>query len=353
MLSRRIVRRRTDVDKDSSSRPVGYFAEEGPNLVVLGGGTGSYALLCGLKHYAKNITALVNMSDNGGSTGALRDEYGVLPPGDVRQCLVALSEIGEARELFNYRFDSGSFEGHSFGNLFLAAAEKLTGSFENGVELASEMLRIQGAVRPITQDNVHVRMKTVDGKIFEGEDIISYLDFSSSRPEIWLEPDAAITDNSRKAILDADMIIIAPGNLYGSLAPVLKVSGVAEAIKESRAKTVYVCNLMTHHGQTDNFSVIDLADEIERIAGLQILDYVLYNNNYPSPETVKNYAEEGATPVLSGRNVNQRHWTGIASDLLANSVPQIPDGDKLASHRTLIRHDSSLTARSLMRVYFS
>lgn len=325
----------------------------GPRVVVIGGGTGSFTLLSGLKHYVRNITALVNMSDNGGSTGVLRDELGVLPPGDIRQCLTALSEVGVARELFNYRFEDGSLNGHSFGNLFLAAAEKVTGSFEEGVHLASKMLLIDGGVEPITADNVNMRMMTDNGAITEGEYNIATTHFGSTRPEIWLEPQAIITDRSRTAILNADLIVIAQGNLYGTIAPALVVHGVADAISASPARTVYIANLVTKHGQTDGFTVVDYADEIERFAQSPLLDYVVYNENLPSPELLDRYAAEGEHPVTPGPAIRSRHWEPVGANLLSGNVPHpISRADKIASTRTLIRHDSDALARILMRIYF-
>lgn len=159
----------------------------GAKIVVIGGGTGSFTVLTGLKHYVSHITALVNMADDGGSTGILRDELGALPPGDVRQCLVALSDSPKVRDLFNYRFEEGSLKGHAFGNLFLSALEKMTGNFAEGVELASEVLNITGRVEPITLDNVTLCAEGRDGTCVRGEFTIAHHELAE-RPRIWLDP---------------------------------------------------------------------------------------------------------------------------------------------------------------------
>ena len=243
------------------------FARTELKIAVIGGGTGSFTLLSALKDHTSQIAALVNMADDGGSTGQLRDELGALPPGDVRQCLVALSDSPKVRDLFNYRFEEGTLQGHAFGNLFLTALEKMTGSFAEGVDLASEVLNIKGIVEPITLSNVHLAMKDEKGETVHGEFAIADRDFKSSRPEMWLEPLAEPNPRAIKAIETADIVVIAPGNLYGSLAPALIVPGIGEALERSSAFKVYVCNLVTKPGQTDGFKVSDFADEIERFAG--------------------------------------------------------------------------------------
>lgn len=265
----------------------------GINIVVIGGGTGSFTLLSGLKNYTHNITALVNMVDDGGSTGQLRDELGVLPAGDVRQCLVALSTSPKVRDLFNYRFDEGSMKGHAFGNLFMAALEKMTGNFTEAVKVAGEVLNIRGRVEPITFDNITLVTRLADGTVVRGQhEAESLIIPVGERPWLDLEPTARINPQARQAILNADLVVIAPGLLYGSLAPALLVSGVTRALAETKAKKVYVCNLVNKPGQTDEFTVADYASEIERFAGVK-LDHVLYNNHRPSQELIDRYAKDG------------------------------------------------------------
>lgn len=326
----------------------------GAKLVVIGGGTGSFTLLSGLKQYVRDISALVNMADDGGSTGTLRDELGVLPPGDIRQCLVALSESPKVRDLFNYRFDKGGLKGHAFGNLFLTALEKMTGSFAEAVELASEVLNIHGRVHPATLTNVTLCAEGADGLPVKGEFTIANAPIAS-RPRVWLEPEAQANPAALAAINQADMVVIAPGDLYGSLAPVLVIQRIQEALRATSAKCVFVCNLVTKPGPTRGLSVQDFADEIERLAGGPFLDYVLFNNVSPSSEVMARYAHKGehavvldtTRPPTPGREL-------VGAPILAKNVwAGATQHDPLADSRSFIRHDPDLVARQLMRLYFS
>lgn len=328
--------------------------EVGAKIVVIGGGTGSFTLLKGIKRYTNHVTALVNMADDGGSTGELRDEYGVLPPGDVRQCLVALSPTPKVRDLFNYRFDEGSLKGHAFGNLFLTALEKMTGSFAEAVELAGDVLKITGNVEPVTLTNVQLCADGADGKPVKGEFTIAHAEIAK-RPKIWLEPEAEANSKAVQAILDADMVVIAPGNLYGSLAPALVIDGVQRALRETSATCVFVCNLVTKPGPTDGFSVVDFASEIERLGGSEFLDYVVCNSATPSDELMQKYAHDGELVVKYDINdLKRQHYQYRAAPILATKLwDGAQSSDPLASVRSYIRHDSDAVARQLMRIYFS
>lgn len=327
----------------------------GPRIVVIGGGTGSFTLLKDLKRYVRDLTALVNMADDGGSTGQLRDELGALPPGDVRQCLVALSNSPRVRELFNYRFEEGALMGHAFGNLFLSALEKTTGNFAEAVEGAGEVLNISGRVIPITLDDARLVMEAADGTVVRSEAIISQADFAGSkRPIIRLEPRARANPDAIAAIHQADIIVIAPGNLYASIAPALVVDGVADALQATGAKKVYVYNLVTKPGQTDGFSVGDYAEEIERFMGCQ-LEYVIYNNTKPQAALLNKYAHEGEYPVAwDEKKLAQAHYHAKGLDLVAKEIWQgASTSDPIAHTRTFIRHDADKVARELMRIYFT
>lgn len=328
--------------------------KHGANIVVIGGGTGSFTLLQGLKNYTGNITALVNMADDGGSTGQLRDELGVLPPGDVRQCLVALSAAPQVRDLFNYRFEEGSLKGHAFGNLFLTALEKMSGNFAEAVELASSVLKITGQVEPITLSNVKLCAEGADGKPIIGECNIGEAELKS-RPKIWLEPEANANPAAVRAIMDADMVVIAPGNLYGSLAPALVIDGVQRALKRTKAKCVYVANLVTKPGPTNGFTVKDFADEIERLGGSKFLDYVVFNNDTPSKALMERYAHEGEYAVAFDiPELKKQHYQFRAAPILAKDAwGGAQSSDPLAASRSFIRHDSDAVARQLMRIYFA
>ncbi|MCL2038612.1 YvcK family protein [Candidatus Saccharibacteria bacterium] len=325
--------------------------------VVIGGGTGSFTILSGLKHYVNDLTALVSMADDGGSTGQLRDELGVLPPGDVRQCLVALACSPKVRDLFSYRFDSGSFKGHSFGNLFLTALEKMTGDFRAGVELATEVLQVAGKVEPITLDKATLMMQDED-KVVRGEREIDDGVFVGRRPKLWLEGSLAagpVVANpaALEAIQRADLIIVAPGSLYTSLGAALVVPGIGAALKKSKAKKVYICNLVNKPGQTDRFVVQDYADELERMAGVRFLDYVVYNTRKPDADLLEKYAADGELPIDLGEKA-KAGYALLGTDLLADEIWQGGSkADALAKVRTLIRHDPDRTARKIMQIYFS
>lgn len=333
---------------------MGHEQVTGAKFVVIGGGTGSFTVLRGLRSYVRDITALVNMADDGGSTGQLRDELGVLPPGDIRQCLVALSDSPKVRDLFNYRFDDGVLSGHAFGNLFLTALEKMTGNFAEAVELAGEVLNITGRVEPTTLTNVTLVAEGVDGKPIKGEFTISHSEIAK-RPKVWLEPEAALNPAALDAIMTADVVVIAPGNLYGSLAPALAVNGLGDALQRTSATRVYVANLVTKPGPTRDFAVHDFADEVERLAGGPFLDYVIYNSKQPTKELLDKYAHKGEFGVGVNNDENsKRPWRAKGAPILADTAwDGVSASDPLASSRSFIRHDSDAVARQLMRIYFA
>jgi uncharacterized cofD-like protein len=311
-------------------------------IVVIGGGTGSFTVLSALKPHRHDLTAIVSMADDGGSTGVLRDELGVLPPGDVRQCLVALSESPKVRDLFNYRFEEGTFSGHSFGNLLLTALEKVTGSFAEAVETASEILRVDGRVIPATLDNVRLKMSwgnesvTLHGERVIDEDVFAH---DPRKAVLSLEPKATANPSALQAIAEADLIVIAPGDLYTSLGPLLVIDGFGQALADTAAKVVYVCNLVTKHGQTDGFSVADHAAEIERFAGGSILDTVLYNTTEPVAELQHKYEDEQAYTVqATGHRSQDVHYKLIGGDYLGQMKDKTA-ADKLPVTRGFIRHD--------------
>lgn len=314
-------------------------------VVVIGGGTGTFTVLSGLKKYPHDLTAIVTMSDDGGSTGMLRDELGVLPPGDVRQCLVALSSSDLLmRTLMSYRFDNGKLKGHSFGNLLLSALEKITGSFDQAVEKAGEVLRIRGKVIPSTLDTVRLAAK-VGAKIIKGEHRIHDSRINGNLKRMWLEPHGKANPKALQAIKEADLIVIGPGDLYSSLIPNFLVKGLPEAIRRSKAKKVYVCNLMTYDKHSRDFSVADFVSVVETYLGGK-LDLILYNNRTPSKQLVARYARKGESPTClalpKDRNV-------MGADLVASTK-----GQRRLSHdpivRSLIRHDSDKLASLLVRL---
>jgi uncharacterized cofD-like protein len=330
------------------------FGRTHVKIAVIGGGTGSFTLLSALKDHTNRIAAIVNMADDGGSTGVLRDELGVLPPGDIRQCLVALSDSPKIRDLFNYRFAEGTFEGHAFGNLLLTALEKVTGNFTEAVETASEILRVNGMVIPATLDNVRLRMEWPEASLtLDGERIIDadYFKYDPRRATLSLQPQAHANDMAVAAIEQADIVVIAPGDLYTSLGPLLVIDGIGEALKRTRATTIYVSNLVTKQGQTEGFSVADHASEIERFIGADVLDYVLYNHQEPSESLRERYKQEHAFLVeINKTQLKAAHYEAIGGEFLGEMAAE-HDGDTLPVTRSLIRHDSSAIAAAIIRLH--
>lgn len=325
-----------------------------PNIVVIGGGTGSYTVLSGIKKYTDNITALVNMSDDGGSTGVLRDELGVLPAGDIRQCLVALSETEKVRDLFTYRFNEGSFKGHSFGNIFISTVEKMTDSFEKAVELASELLNIKGRVMPITLDKVSLIATTEDGGKIKGENKIGSVKLSSLRPNLSYDVPARVHKPAKEAILSADVVVIAPGNLNGSIGPALIVKGVGDALEKTKAKVVVVSNLVTKPGQTEDFTVIDHVSEIERFAGANFVDYVVYNTDEPTKQMKDTYVRDGEYMLeFDLEELDNQKYRAVGLPLIDKTPIKLDEHDKISHVRSLIRHDKDALAREVMKIYFS
>src|SRR3989344_2138346 len=228
-----------------------------PRVVTIGGGTGSYTSIRGLKKHPIILTAIVNMIDDGGSSGKLRDELGVLPPGDVRQCLVALSESSKLlRDMFSYRFEEGGLRGHSFGNIFLSTLEKKTGSMKKAISEVGKILRIKGNVVPVTFTKSNLCVDLEDGKTIVGETHIDVVEKKEKRApikNIYLMPKAKLNDDAKKAIEETNFILIGPGDLYTSIIPNILVMGVSKAIKNSKAKKIFVLNLMTKYGHTSGF----------------------------------------------------------------------------------------------------
>jgi len=314
-------------------------------VVVIGGGTGNFTVLRGLKNYELSISAIVSMADDGGSTGILRDDLGVLPPGDVRQCLIALSNSSSMmRSLMNYRFENGELEGHSFGNLFLSALEKVTGSFERAIEEVGKILAIKGNVFPVTTHKVRLKMILKDRTLLEGEKEI-YLseEISQGYRSIFLEPYAEANPHAIDEILNSDLVIVGPGGLYTSLIPNLLVEGLSEALRKSPAKKVFVVNLMNRKGQTTGFTVNSYLQEMEKFIGADVFDHIIVNNQKPPEELIKRYEEEGELI----ENDLQSDPRVVEAALLG----ELKENDRVdLIKRSLIRHDSKKLAQELMKI---
>lgn len=290
------------------------------HVVVIGGGTGTFTVLSALKKYPLHLSAIVSMADDGGSTGMLRDQYGVLPPGDVRRALVALSDSESIlRELFGYRFKEGGLHDHNFGNLFLAALEKITGDFTLALREASIILNVNGEVVPVTLDDVRLYAELEDGKILRGETQIDIPKSSTRMPikKIWLQPEAKMNPSVKRVLHHADLIVIGPGDIYTSVIPNLLVKGVAEAIKTSKAKKVYIANMMTKFGETHGFTGKDFVEKIEEHLGKKVLDYVIFNNKKPAGSVLNKYKKAQAEMVSTeGLNMKSKEPKYILTDLL-------------------------------------
>lgn len=313
-------------------------------IVTIGGGTGSFTLLSGIKNLPDiELTAIVAMTDDGGSTGVLRDELGVLPPGDVRQCLAALSSEDKVmRELMNYRFESGGLEGHSFGNIFLAALEKVTGSFSSGVEVASEILKIKGRVLPVTVEKAHLSLKLKDGTTLEGEDKINNFDIESVGVDrIYIE-NSKINPHIEKTLIEADYIFIGPGNHYCSIIPNLIVGGVKEALLNSKAKIIYIANLTNKKGHTLGYKLSNYVSDIDNYIGKEV-DLILVNTEEPTPEQTEMYKiQEGNNVLVENDMVGSKKV--ILAKMLSTTMVKENKRDKIAHLRAFIRHDSEKLA---------
>jgi len=308
------------------------MAEKNKRVVVMGGGTGVFTVLSGLKRYPLDLAAIVSMADDGGSTGRLREEFGILPPGDVRRALVALSTTDKhLSDLFNFRFDEGVLKGHNFGNLFITALERMEGDFQKAVNLAGKLLGAQGKVIPVTLDNVKLIARMENGEMVYGETNIDIPKHNGllQIKEIFLKPSAKINPYAIDVLKSADVIIIGPGDLFTSIIPNLLVKGVKEAISSSRAKKIYIVNLMTKFGETNKFKASDFLRVIEKYLGKNIIDDAILNVERPSSGRLKKYAQEYAELVKPDIK-SSKNLKVIKAKLLRDKGFLRHDPDKLA-----------------------
>jgi len=308
-------------------------------IVVIGGGTGTYTVLRGLKNHDVDLTAIVSMMDSGGSTGRLRDEFGFLPQGDIRRCLIALSpDTSMLRKLFEYRFNKGKgLNGHSLGNLFLTALRDITGTEEKAIQEAARILNIKGRVLPITTTNCQLGAILENNQVVVGE---TNIDIPKHDPKLrikklFLIPKPRAYREAVKAIIKADKLIIGPGDLYTSILPNLIITGIRKAINKSKAKKIYVCNIMTKHGETTGFKANDFVNEVQKYLGEGVLNYIICNNKKPSKTLLKEYKKERAEFVEPNLKSNKK-FKVIRTDLL--------DDIHLA------RHNPEKLARTIMKL---
>jgi uncharacterized cofD-like protein len=306
-------------------------------VVTLGGGTGHYTLLRGLRAACERLTAIVSMMDSGGSSGQLRDEYGILPPGDFTRCLIALSDHPETmRELLGHRFRGGSLDNHTLRNLLFTALEQITGSTAETVRRLQEVFRVQGRVLPVTLESCDLVMNLENGHTIRGEASIDTLGglLDARVLNVYLDPRVQAYDEALVALREADVIVLGPGDLYTSIVPNLLVEGVPEAIRDSRAVVIYVANLMTKPNETHGYTVRDFASTVELYLGCPRLDLVLYHARDLRRSVRETYAQSDSRPVPLGDVSAWREGTRFV-------------GANIAVDRPYVRHDSRRLATTI------
>lgn len=309
-------------------------------ITVLGGGTGTFVVLSGLKQFDVDLGAVVTMTDSGGSTGKLRVQLGVLPPGDLRQCFVALSEAPDLwRKLFLYRFENGDFEGHNFGNIFMSALEKVSPSYDDVLSTVKFVLKSKGDVFPVTHETTHLCVEYENGKVLKGEGHIDENQMEQSRiKKAFLDPEVDAHSAAVDRILSSDIVVIGPGDLYTSIIPVLLPRGVQKAIQETKAKLVYIVNLMTKSGQTVNYTAGDHVKDLENYTGRK-MDVIVAHNGPIEEQILDWYEDHHEHPVVDDLGSDSRVVRAFVAD---NTTVEKNKGDVLT--RSILRHDSNKLA---------
>lgn len=317
------------------------------NIVIIGGGTGTFTLLSGLKNFPSNNSVIVSSADDGGSTGRLRKELGVFPPGDLRQCLLGLSEgDNKLKEIFNYRFQKGELKGHNAGNIILAALEKITGDISSAIAAASQLLKVRGAVIPVT-----LRPTTLVATLGNGKKIVGEHNIDQPRriknnelriKNLQLKTFAPANSKAISALKTADVIVFGPGDLYTSIIPNLLAKGIKEAIDESKARKILVTGLMTRPGQTDGFKPWDFIKEVNKYLGKKKLDAVIVNTEKPDAKMLAVYKKQGAEFVVP-ETTGLKGIEILKADLLSGQVFKKTQHDKV--RRSLLRHNSNKLAK--------
>ncbi|MBU1121315.1 MAG: YvcK family protein [Candidatus Omnitrophica bacterium] len=315
------------------------FLAKGPKIVAIGGGTGLSTILEGLKDYTTNITAIVAVADEGGSSGRLREEFGILPPGDIRNCLVSLAQAPQLmRDLFQYRFKEGEgMKGHSFGNIFITAMTQVTGSFKAAVEESSKVLAIKGRVIPSSLDKIRLKAEYDDGSTKEGEDKIPKEEKRIKRISI-LPSDAKLNPEILEDIRAAEIIIFGPGSLFTSVLPNLLIEGISEEIVRKEALKIYICNVMTQNGETDGFTATDHFKVIEAHTKNGLINACLVNSGRLEYRLLLKYAQEKSFPVIFDRERLKK--MGVA----------VFEAD-VVSRDNYLRHNSKEVAREIIKIY--
>lgn len=311
----------------------------GPGIVVIGGGTGLSVILRGMKRITDNLTAIVTVADDGGGSGKLREDLGMLPPGDIRSCLLAMAdEEGLMQELLRYRFTEGILEGQSFGNLLIAALNGICGNFEEAVAKTNEILRVRGQVLPVTGSDVHLCALLENGAFVCGESKIQpeVLRQKSPIAKVSLTPENPLaTEKALEAIRKANLILMGPGSLFTSIIPNFLVNGIPEAIQHSMGRKVLVCNMMTQPGETDHYTVWDHTARATEYLGDNIIEYVIANNKLIDEEALRPYQEDGAQQIVPSEE-DRRSLRESGITLIENNFAEIKKG--------YIRHDADRIA---------
>ncbi len=320
-------------------------------ILAIGGGTGLPRALEGLKTYSETPTAIVTVTDSGRSSGVIREQYGILPPGDVRNCLIALSESEEQEkdlyQLFQYRFNKGSLNGMSLGNLLMTALTDITGSFEQAIKKASKILAIKGKVLPSTLTSTHICAELEDGSTVEEEFNVRATQKPPIKRVFLKSNNVECLPEAISEINKADIVVIGPGSLYTSIISNLLVGGMKEALKNTKAVKIYICNIVTQPGQTDNYTASDCVKAIIKYLGEGVLDYVLVNNNFPNDDILEKYRSEGAEIIVIDKDLAKTNVKAEVTDLIEN----IEQKRVLWEKQDLIRHDPEKLADSICRIY--
>lgn len=328
----------------------------GRKVTAIGGGTGLSSLLLGLKEYTENITAIVTVTDDGGGSGKLREEFNMLPPGDIRNCILSLANITPSMSaLLNHRFANGSLKGQSFGNLFLLALNEIYGSFEVAVAKMNEFLAVTGKVLPVTTANAQIYAMFDNGTKILGETAITEYKkkHNETIKEVGILPqNAKALPEAIAAIEDADIIVLGPGSLYTSIVPNLLVEGVREAVANSKALKVYVLNVMTQGGETENYSAVRHFREIEKYLGEGIIDVCLANVEKANKKTLDRYFLEGAVPI----NINKTEFkdTGarlVCANMLARDGMHVRHDPLRLSYNIIKTASKMRPRRGILKVY--
>jgi len=317
----------------------------GPKVVVIGGGTGLSILLRGLKKFTSNITAIVTVADDGGGSGILREDLGMLPPGDIRACLLALANTEPTMEkLLQYRFTDGRLKGQNFGNIFIAAMNAIHGSFEQAIRETSNVLAVTGKVLPMTLEDVKLCAVLENGDILQGESHIPVdaIKSGSRIDYIYMNPTQSYPlDESVEAINEADIIVLGPGSLYTSVIPNLLVNNIVDTLYNARAIKVYIANVMTQPGETEGYDVLDHVNAILKHSTLDLLDYVIANTEEIPIDTLEKYIMDGSKPVLLGVN-DQKVLKSKGIKLIGESLVEV--------RKDYIRHDNIKLSKLLMAI---